>query len=197
MIGRLEGVLAEKAPEALVLDVGGVGYEVRVPLSTFVELPDPGKTVRLEVHTHVREDTLQLYGFLSPEERLGFRLLIGIAGVGPRVALAILSGLPIASLLLAIRRKDVASLTCVPGVGPKTAERILIELRDKVAQFELIEERSEGGSDAEEATVSALVNLGYPRSHADKAVRQALERVPEGELQLEELIREALRVAAG
>ena len=197
MIGRLEGVLAEKAPDALVLDVGGVGYELRVPLSTFMELPDPGKTVRLEVHTHVREDTLQLYGFLSPEERLGFRLLIGIAGVGPRVALAILSGLPVKRLLLAVRRKDVASLTGVPGVGPKTAERILIELRDKVALFELIEEQSEGATDAQEATVSALVNLGYPRSHADKAVRRALEQVPEGELQLEELIREALRVAAG
>ena len=197
MIGRLEGVLAEKAPDAVLLDVGGVGYDLRVPLSTFVELPDPGKTVRLEVHTHVREDTLQLYGFLSPEERLGFRLLIGISGVGPRVALAILSGLPIERLLLAIRRKDLASLKGVPGVGPKTAERILIELRDKVGQFELIEERSEGASDAQEATVSALVNLGYPRSHADKAVRLALEQVPSGELPLEELIREALRVAAG
>ncbi len=197
MIGRLEGVLAEKAPDAVLLDVGGVGYDLRVPLSTFVELPDPGKTVRLEVHTHVREDTLQLYGFLSPEERLGFRLLIGISGVGPRVALAILSGLPIERLLLAIRRKDLASLKGVPGVGPKTAERILIELRDKVGQFELIEERSEGASDAQEATVSALVNLGYPRSHADKAVRRALEQVPAGELPLEELIREALRVAAG
>ncbi len=197
MIGRLEGVLAGKAPDAVLLDVGGVGYDVRVPLSTFVELPDPGKTVRLEIHTHVREDTLQLYGFLRPEERLGFRLLIAIAGVGPRVALAILSGLPVERLLLAIRRKDLASLTGVPGVGPKTAERILIELRDKVAQFELIEERSEGAVDAQESTVSALVNLGYPRSHADKAVRRALERVPEGELQLEELIREALRVAAG
>ncbi len=197
MIGRLEGVLAGKAPDAVLLDVGGVGYDVRVPLSTFVELPDPGKTVRLEIHTHVREDTLQLYGFLRPEERLGFRLLIAIAGVGPRVALAILSGLPVERLLLVIRRKDLASLTGVPGVGPKTAERILIELRDKVAQFELIEERSEGAADAQESTVSALVNLGYPRSHADKAVRRALERVPEGELQLEELIREALRVAAG
>ncbi len=197
MIGRLEGVLAGKAPDAVLLDVRGVGYDVRVPLSTFVELPDPGKTVRLEIHTHVREDTLQLYGFLRPEERLGFRLLIAIAGVGPRVALAILSGLPVERLLLAIRRKDLASLTGVPGVGPKTAERILIELRDKVAQFELIEERSEGAADAQESTVSALVNLGYPRSHADKAVRRALERVPEGEVQLEELIREALRVAAG
>jgi Holliday junction DNA helicase RuvA len=197
MIGRLEGVLAEKAPDALVLDVGGVGYEVRVPLSTFVDLPDPGKTVRLEIHTYVREDTLQLFGFLRAEERLGFRLLIGISGVGPRVALAILSGLTIERLLLAVRGRDIASLRGVPGVGPKTAERILIELRDKVAQFELIEERSEGVSDAQEATVSALVNLGYPRSHADKAVRLALEQVPEGEFQLEELIREALRVAAG
>jgi Holliday junction DNA helicase RuvA len=197
VIGRLEGILAEKAPEALVIDVGGVGYDVRVPLSTFLELPDPGKVVRLQIHTYVREDTLQLYGFLTAEERLGFRLLIGISGVGPRMALAILSGLPIERMLLAIRKKDLTSFTAVPGVGPKTAERILIELRDKVAEFELIEERSEGTADAEDATVSALVNLGYPRGHAEKAVRRALESVPDGEMELEDLIREALRVAAG
>lgn len=197
MIGRLEGVLADKAPGALVIDVGGVGYEVRVPLSTFLGLPDPGKVVRLQIQTYVREDTLQLYGFLTAEERLGFRLLIGISGVGPRMALAILSGLPIERMLLAIRKKDVSSLTAVPGVGPKTAERILIELRDKVADFELIEGRSEGTVDVEEATVSALVNLGYPRSHAEKAIRRALESVPDGEMELEDLIREALRVAAG
>ena len=113
------------------------------------------------------------------------------------MALAILSGLPIERMLLAIRKKDVTSLTAVPGVGPKTAERILIELRDKVAEFELIEERSEGTADVGEATVSALVNLGYPRSHAERAVRVALESVPDGEMELEDLIREALRVAAG
>ncbi len=197
MIGRLEGVLADKAPDALVIDVGGVGYELRVPLSTFLELPDPGKTVRLQVYTHVREDTLQLYGFLTDEERLGFKLLIGISGVGPRMALAILSGLPIERLLGAIRKKDLASLTSVPGVGAKTAERILIELRDKVTEFELIEERGEGGSDAEESTISALVNLGYPRGHAEKAARRACELGVGDEMTLEDLIREALRVAAG
>lgn len=197
MIGRLEGVLAEKAPDALVIDVGGVGYDVRVPLSTFLELPDTGKTVRLEVHTHVREDALQLYGFLSARERLGFRLLIAINGVGPRLALAILSGLPIERLLGAVGRKDVAVLRAVPGVGPKTAERILIELRDRVAEFELMGERSTGDSDAREAAISALVNLGYPRSHAEKAVRHARELDPDNELSLENLIREALRVAAG
>ena len=197
MIARLEGVLAEKAPDSLVLDIGGVGYDVRVPLSTFLELPDPGKVVRLEIHTHVREDIFQLYGFQTAEERLAFRLLIGISGVGPRMALAILSGLPIERMLVAIRKRDLAQLTGIPGVGPKTAERILIELRDKIAQFEQIEEAAEGSSDAEEATISALVNLGYPRGHAEKAVRQALERVPEGSRELGDLIREALRVAAG
>ncbi len=197
MIARLEGVLAEKAPDSLVLDIGGVGYDVRVPLSTFLELPDPGKVVRLEIHTHVREDIFQLYGFQTAEERLAFRLLIGISGVGPRLALAILSGLPIERMLVAIRKRDLAQLTGIPGVGPKTAERILIELRDKIAQFELIEEAMAGSSDVEEATISALVNLGYPRGHAEKAVRQALERVPEGSRELGDLIREALRVAAG
>ncbi len=197
MIARLEGVLAEKAPDSLVLDIGGVGYDVRVPLSTFLELPDPGKVVRLEIHTHVREDIFQLYGFQTAEERLAFRLLIGISGVCPRMGLAILSWLAIERMLVAIRMRDLAQLTGIPGVGPKTAERILIELRDKIAQFELIEEAAEGSSDAEAATISALINLGYPRGHAERAVRKAVELVPEGSRELGDLIREALRVAAG
>ena len=197
MIGALAGTMLEKSPGRVLLDVGGVGYELQVPLSTFLELPDPGKVVRLEIHTHVREDIFRLYGFQTAEERLAFRLLIGISGVGPRMALAILSGLPIERMLLAIRKRDLAQLTGIPGVGPKTAERILIELRDKIAQFELIEEAAEGSSDAEAATISALINLGYPRGHAERAVRRAVELVPEGSRELGDLIREALRVAAG
>ena len=194
MIGSLEGKLVEKTPEAALIDVGGVGYEVRVPLSTFLELPDEGKTIRFRIHTHVREDQFQLYGFLTREERIGFRLLLGISGVGPRLALAILSGLPVPRLVQAIRREDVAAFRGIPGVGTKTAQRILVDLRDKIDHFETAE-LPVLGDDTGEATVSALLNLGYSRAQAEKAVRIALEQLPDGSA-LEELIREALRVAA-
>ena len=194
MIGRIEGVLIEKGPEILILDVHGVGYELRVPLSTFVELPDRGKTVSFRVHTYVREDALHLYGFRSDAERSAFRLLLGISGVGPRLALAILSGLPVGRLVTAVRAGDVAALRAVPGVGNKTAQRILVDLRDKVERFEA-SEPSAPGHDVEEATISALLNLGYPRSQAERAVRVALERLGESPA-LEDLVREALRAAA-
>ena len=195
MIARLEGRLAEKGPERVVLEVGGVGYEVLVPLSTFLELPDEGKTVRLRVHTHVREDALKLYGFLREEERAAFAILLGINGVGPRLALAILSGLPVPRLVQAVRSEDLAALAGVPGVGAKKARRLVVELRDRVDLLEL------GGTPAQaaeapEAAVSALLNLGYPRVQADRAVRRASDSFPETPT-LENLIREALRVAAG
>jgi Holliday junction DNA helicase RuvA len=198
MIGRLEGVLAEKSPGELIVDVGGAGYEVRVPLSTFTELPEVGERVRLRVHTHVREDVLQLYGFLSETERIGFRMLIGVSGVGPRMALAILSGLRVERLAHAIREGDVSALRNVPGVGPKTAERILVDLRGRARDIELTGEvESMGASPGlEDETVSALLNLGYPRPHAEKAVRRAARALPSGAA-LEDWIREALRAAAG
>jgi Holliday junction DNA helicase RuvA len=194
VIARLEGRLAEKQPEALVLDVNGVGYEVRCPLSTFLELPDEGKTVRLRIHSHVRDDAFHLYGFLTEEERLAFVRLLGIAGVGPRLALTILSGLPVARLVDAVRRGDVASLRGVPGVGTKTAERILVDLRDKVNDFEAIPSGAPAG-EVDEACLSALLNLGYPRPHAERAVRRAAESLGEDPT-LENLIREALRALA-
>ena len=194
MIARLEGRLAEKRPEFVILDVGGVGYEVRVPVSTFLGLPDEGKTLRLRIHTYVREDTLSLYGFLTDRERTVFGLLLGINGVGPRLALAILSGLPAEQLGDVVRRGDVSALRSIPGVGAKTADRMLIELRDKVDRIEL-EPRQDPSGGAQEQALSALLNLGYPRTHADAAVRGALERLP-GEPTLETLIREALRDAA-
>ena len=195
MIGRLEGLLAEKQPGELVLDVGGVGYEVRVPLSTFLQLPDEGKTIRLQVHTHVREEALQLFGFASERERAVFRLLLGISGVGPRLALAILSGLPLEQLLGALREADLRKLTAIPGVGRKTAERILVDLRDKLPEHE-IDERPSATRQLEEATLSALLNLGYPQAHAERAVSHVLETSSE-DTSLEEAIKEALRVAAG
>ena len=197
MIARLEGVLAEKAPEQVVLDVHGVGYEVRVPLSTFFELPDEGKTLRLHIHTHVREDALQLYGFGTETERTLFKLLIATSGVGPKLALAILSGLPAAKLVAALRAGDLAALTGVPGVGKKTAERIAIDLREKAHALDVgARPERAPAPDGAAAAESALCNLGYARPQAERAVRRALELVPEG-AGLETLIKEALRVAAG
>jgi Holliday junction DNA helicase RuvA len=194
MIGRLEGKLAEKTPEAVLVDANGVGYDVRIPLSTFLELPDEGKIVRFRVHTYVREDQLQLFGFLSEQERSLFRLFLSVSGVGPRLALALLSGLPVPRVVQAIRQGDLATLRGIPGVGNKTAERILVELRDKVGRLEGVELPTPAG-EVEEATVSALVNLGYPRGQAEKAVLVALEQLDDAPA-IEDLIREALRAAA-
>ncbi|MCE2391809.1 MAG: Holliday junction branch migration protein RuvA [Proteobacteria bacterium] len=188
--------MTEKRPEEVVLDVGGVGYEVRVPLSTFLQLPEEGKTVGLRIHTHVREEALQLYGFLREADRAVFRLLLGISGVGPRLALAILSGLPAEPLLGAIRQGDLRALVAVPGVGKKTAERILVDLRDRASELEAGEEAEPGQDGVERATVSALLNLGYPAAHAERSVRAALEELP-ADPGLQAVIREALRVAAG
>ena len=195
MIARLEGRLAEKGPERVVLDVGGVGYEVLVPLSTFLELPDEGKTVQLRVHTYVREDSLRLYGFLRDEERSAFGILLSINGVGPRLALAILSGLPVPRLVRAVRSEDVAAFGGVPGVGVKKARRLVVELRDRVDALE-VPEGATGPSEAPEGAVSALLNLGYPRVQAEQAVRRAGESLPDHPT-LENLIREALRVSSG
>ncbi len=196
MIGSLSGILLERRPEGVLLDVGGVGYELTVPLSTFLELPAEGKTVRLRVHTHVREDALQLYGFWTELERSAFRLLIGISKVGPRIALAILSGVSAPRLIQALRDQDLSAFRGIPGVGAKTAERIAIELRDKVARLEAASSEGAPRDDLEGSTLSALLNLGYPRHQAERAVKGALERAGEG-ASLEVLVREALRLAAG
>jgi Holliday junction DNA helicase RuvA len=197
VIAQLEGVIAEKTPELLVLDVHGVGYELRVPLSTFFALPDEGKLVRLRVHTHVREDAFWLFGFATDLERTLFRLLLGASGVGPKLALAILSGLPVERLVAALRSGDLAALVGIPGVGKKTAERMVVELRDRVGALELAPSAAGSASDGAAASAeSALVNLGYPRAHAEKAVKRALETLGESPA-LEALIKEALRAASG
>lgn len=198
MIAYLQGELREKEPTRVVLDVGGVGYEVLIPLSTFYELPDEGKTVALRVHTHVREDTLQLFGFRSARERTVFELLLRTSGVGPKLAQAILSGVAPNDLLAAIAAGEVAVLRAVPGVGQKTAERIVVDLRDRVgdllapADAAGVAPRATSRGGAGEEAVSALVNLGYSASHAERAVDAARESLDD-DASLEELIRAALR----
>jgi len=169
MIGRLTGRLASKAPDQILLDVGGVGYLVHIPLSTFYELPEVEKPASLWIHTHVREDALSLFGFLTERERSLFLLLLGVAGIGPKVALTVLSGIPPSELVAALRKQDVRRLVAVPGVGKKTAERMVLELSEKVAAF-AEEAPPETTAVAAEDVISALVNLGYRRSDAERSV---------------------------
>lgn len=170
MIGRLVGRLAEKSPDQVLLDVGGVGYLVHIPLSTFYELPEAESPASLWIHTHVREEALSLYGFLTEKERALFLLLLGVAGIGPKVALTVLSGIPPAELVEALRTQDVRRLVAVPGVGKKTAERMVLELAEKVQRFaEAVSTRAAPAIAAEDV-ISALVNLGYRKVEAERAV---------------------------
>jgi Holliday junction DNA helicase RuvA len=171
LIAHLRGKLIEKAPSRLVVEANGVGYEVFVPLSTFTVMPGEGVEVSLDIHTHVREDIMALYGFSSKQERSVFERLIGVSGIGPRLAVTILSGGSVEGLVGAIRKGDLARLTAIPGVGKKTAERIVVELRDKLAEF------AEGPakSTVEMDVLSALENLGYPHPVAEAAIRRAAE----------------------
>ncbi|HYK43053.1 MAG TPA: Holliday junction branch migration protein RuvA [Thermoanaerobaculia bacterium] len=170
MIGRLTGRLAEKAPDHLLLDVNGVGYVVSIPLSTFYELPEPDSPTTLYIHTHVREDTLALYGFLTQRERSLFLLLLTVNGIGPRVALTVLSGMPPGELVEALRKQDVRRLVAVPGVGKKTAERMVLELAEKAQKFSEPAAAGTPPSVAADDVISALVNLGYRKNEAERAV---------------------------
>jgi Holliday junction DNA helicase RuvA len=195
VIARLSGTLVEKQATRLVVDVHGVGYEVQVPLSTFYHLPEPGAEVTLRIHTHVREDALSLFGFATALELRLFERLIGISGIGPKLALAVLSGIEPADLVRAVQAGDVGRLTLIPGVGKKTAERIGLELKDRLAQQLATELGVDGGAPAGEAAlgadlVSALLNLGYHRALAEKAVDAAM-KVP-GERTFERVLKEAL-----
>src|SRR5690242_9477894 len=175
MIGQLRGRLAEKRPNLVLVDVGGVGYLVQVPLSTYAALGELHTEVTLLIHTHVREDALALFGFVSAREKHFFELLISASGVGPTLALKILSGMSVEELLPAIRAGDLVRLTRIPGVGRKTAERIVVELRDKLAAMEPPQpERvsAAGRTQLESDVVSALLNLGYDRRAAEKALEE-------------------------
>jgi Holliday junction DNA helicase RuvA len=171
LIAHLRGKLIEKAPSRVVVEANGVGYEVFVPLSTFTAMPGEGGEVSLDIHTHVREDIMALYGFSSKQERAVFERLIGVSGIGPRLAVTILSGGSVEGLVGAIRKGDLPRLTAIPGVGKKTAERIVVELRDKLADF------AEGPakSTVEMDVLSAMENLGYPHPIAEAAIRRAVE----------------------
>jgi Holliday junction DNA helicase RuvA len=177
MIARLTGILEDKTPEQLIIDVNGVGYQVFVSLQTFSRLPAPRERVSLYVYTHLREDALQLYGFLEEKEKALFLLLKGVTGVGPRLALNVLSGIPVDELESALRASDVTRLLAVPGVGKKTAERLIVELREKVGA---LDNGHLGGVGEQVAlateAISALVNLGYRRTEAEKAVRDVIIR---------------------
>jgi holliday junction DNA helicase RuvA len=176
MIGLLRGSLVEKRTGQVILDAGGVGYEVRIPLSTFAALGALREEVTLLIYTHVREDQLALYGFLTAREKHLFELLLSVSGVGPSLSLKILSGLSVDEIVPAVRRGDVAGLTRIPGVGRKTAERIIVELRDKLAAAETAAaEPRVARSQLEEDISSALLNLGYDRREAERAV-EALRR---------------------
>ncbi len=170
MIGRLTGRLASKATDHVLLDVAGVGYLVHIPLSTFYELPEEESPASLWIHTHVREDVLSLYGFLTERERSLFLLLIGVAGIGPRVALTVLSGIPPAELVEALRKEDVRRLMAVPGVGKKTAERMVLELAEKVERFAAEPATERPAAVAADDVISALVNLGYRKGEAERMV---------------------------
>jgi len=198
VIAHLRGRIFEKHPNRLVLDINGVGYDVFVPLSTFYGLGEPGTETALRIHTHVREDALVLYGFATLLEQELFERLIGVSGIGPKVALAVLSGIEPVELIRAIERGDLARLTAIPGVGKKTSERIVLELKDRLPRAQVAAVTA-GVAPSEPSTVrddvlSALVNLGYHRPLAEKAVESAIKAQPDGGF--ERTLKQALRELA-
>ncbi len=200
MIASLTGRLAFKAPTHLVLDVHGVGYEVFIPLSTYYGLPNLSDSISLSVHTHVREDAIQLFGFLTSQEKDAFVLLTSVSGVGPKLALSVLSALPVSSLVSAIQSGDVEKLTTVPGIGNKSASRLVLELKDKVEKLHPgLASASEVPRQGQDATfddaLSALVNLGYRPQDAKDALKQVKKSNAES-LVLKDMIRESLKELA-
>ena len=196
MIAFLTGRLAFKAPTHLTLDVQGVGYEVHIPLSTYYALPNLGDVTALNIHTHLREDAIQLFGFLSPSEKESFLLLTSVSGIGPKLALSVLSSLSIIDLVHAIRTEDVDKLATVPGIGKKSAGRIALELKDKVDKIHGAHPQATAtASNADgpyEDALSALINLGYRAQDAKDALKR-VRKATEGQLALKELIREGLK----
>ena len=195
MIAQIRGRLLRKQPQEAVVDVSGVGYRVTIPLSTFYRIGEPGAEVTLLTHTHVREDALALFGFLTPVEQALFERLIAVSGVGPKLAVSILSGIEAPDLVAALRSSDLARLTRIPGVGKKTAERLVLELKDKVQDLPSAEATAPAAPRAAtEDLVSALVHLGYSRPEAERGVERALRE--HGEARFEDLLRFALQAVS-
>jgi len=199
LIAHLRGRISEKHPNRVVVDVSGVGYDVFVPLSTFYGMGEAGSDIALRIHTHVREDALQLFGFATSLEQELFERLIGVSGIGPKVALAVLSGIEPKELIRAIERGDLARLTAIPGVGKKTSERIVLELKDRLPRVsaDIVPVMGDGDEKpiaVRDDVLSALVNLGYHRPLAEKAVASAIKDVPDSGF--ERTLKQALRELA-
>lgn len=204
MIAHLTGTLLSKQPNAVIVDVSGVGYEVNIPVSTFYDLEEPGSNVQLRIYTHVREDTLQLFGFKTARERELFLRVISVSGIGPQLGIKLLSGMSADEMIECIRNNNLAKLTLIPGIGRKTAERLVMELRDKVASLSspATEEEMAAAAAAPVSTedsmradvLSALLNLGYQRNAAEKAVTSAIDEG--GDVSVELILRRSLRKLA-
>ncbi len=202
MIAHLSGKLIDRHATSVVLDVNGVGYEVTIPVTTFYDLEEAGQTVSLRIYTHVREDTLQLFGFKTLRERELFQMLISVSGIGPKSGIAMLSGMNADEIITAIRTNNLARLTSIPGVGKKTAERLVLDLRDKMAALsspaleeQIASQTATGAAASEdvlrEDALSALNNLGYQRAAAEKAITHAMNEG--GDLSVEVILRRSLR----
>jgi Holliday junction DNA helicase RuvA len=198
VIAHLRGRVLRKEPQEVVVDVAGVGYRVTIPVSTFYRLGDEGSEVSLLTHTHVREDALALFGFVTAGEQDLFEKLISVAGVGPKLAINVLSGIEAPDLVAALKTSDVARLTRIPGVGKKTAERLVLELKDKMPAILPAPETAVAAAPAASSTevlVSALVHLGYSRPEAERGVDRALKE--DGGGRFEDLLRRTLRILSG
>jgi len=190
LIASIKGIVLSKKPEGVIVDVNGIGYHVNIPLCSLGDMPETGGTVFLHTYTHVREDALQLFGFLSEEERKVFMTLLGINGVGPKLGLAILSGMRVQRFVEAINNEDVSLLSTIPGLGKKTSARLILELKGKLPSMDIGGTTfSKEGAIAEDA-VSALINFGYKRPLAEKAVETSVKN---GANTIEDIIREALK----
>ncbi|HET9526404.1 MAG TPA: Holliday junction branch migration protein RuvA [Pyrinomonadaceae bacterium] len=202
MIAHLSGTLLSKNPNSVIVDVSGVGYEVSIPVSTFYELEDTGSNVKLRIYTHVKEDALQLYGFKTARERELFINFISVSGIGPKIGIALLSGMSADELIASIKSNNLARLTLIPGVGKKTAERLIVDLREKMAALSTAQLEEHTGTEAATAeassednvrsqALSGLMNLGYQRSAAEKAIDAALSEG--GDISVESVLKRSLR----
>jgi len=202
MIALINGKIAYKGISSIVVDVSGVGYRIFIPLTTYYELPEAGKPVTLHVHTHVKQDAINLFGFYTIQERDLFQLMISVSGIGPKIAMNILSGIAANDLLQAISRGDLGKLISIPGVGRKMAERLILELKEKVIKKMMMEQipaaddQHKAGEMIKEDVLSALVNLGYKNNTAKDAVDKVMQ-VSKEDMTLDQLLKKTLKILAG